>query len=314
VLAGVCMCWSFNLDEDGAIPLPATGRDAQPLDPSLKADKSFLAAQEALKQASAVPDPDPDDYGLTEAKKAAEAAAFSEAANEQSLGDSMLMADFVPTKKNAHQNQRADAIMGKLIMSDLFSNKELEHMKMALTAYSNSHGDLGESNAHTDPDHVTLAKGLSIALRDKAQAEEKAHAAEQELARRKQAHASKLQLNAATLNACKEHIATLNAKSKQMHHKFLNVKGKLQQAETQHHLSKRGFELCASRAKATEAQIRSLKASAIEHMGKESSSETHATKLNSNKPSKDSSACCQTCAKLTNKEKSLLNADCSGCQ
>ena len=53
-------------------------------------------------------------------------------------------------------------MMGKLIMSDLFSNKELGDLKAALVDQARAHKKLGEGNTQTDPDHVALAKGCCI--------------------------------------------------------------------------------------------------------------------------------------------------------
>merc|ERR1712010_424763 len=295
VLAGLCLCAGFNGEEDSITQLPPTGEDAPQQDPTLKADKSFLAAQEALKQAAAVPNPDPDDYGLADAKQAAEAAAFSEEADTQSLGDSMLVGE-IGLKHKSHSHH-VDAIMGKLIMSDLFSNKELGDIKNALVSQSHSHKNLGESNKQADPDHVALAKGLSVALQDKARAQKKIHAVEEQLARAKKAHSVNAQLNA----------ATLNTKSEDMHKQFLTVNAKLQKAETRHHVTKRGFEMCDKREEALQAQVRSLKTSALEQLAKQSNEKVN-TASNSNV-----SPCCQACAKLSSSERTLVNADCSGC-
>lgn len=297
-LAGLCLSAGFNLDDDSITQLPPTGEEAPPQDPTLKADKSFLAAQEALKQAAAVPNPNPDDYGLEDAKQAAQAAAFSEEADTQSLGDSMLVGN-IGLKHKSHDHH-VDSMMGKLIMSDLFSNKELGDLKAALLDQAHAHKKLGESNTQTDPDHVALAKGLSVALQDKAKAEEKIRTVERQLAMVKKAHAVSVQRDAATLSTCKSKVASLSLQSKDMHKEVVSANTKLQEAQTKHHVTQRGFEMCDKRQKALQAQVRSLQTNSLEQLAQRSG--------NSNL-----SPCCQACAKLSSSEKTLLNADCSGC-
>merc|ERR1711865_918813 len=75
----LCLCsgYDLNTDADGSLGLPPSGDDVQPMDSTLKADKSFMAAQESLKQAQALPDVQTDDLGLGEARQAAAAHAGS---------------------------------------------------------------------------------------------------------------------------------------------------------------------------------------------------------------------------------------------
>merc|ERR1712166_714044 len=160
----LCLCsgYDLNTDADGSLGLPPSGDDVQPMDSDLKADKSFMAAQESLKQAQALPDVQTDDLGLGEAKQAAEAQAFTMKAGQEANADSMLLGE---SYKEQHQNKKKghiDALMGKLIMSDMFSEKETNEIKSALMRAGS---DLGEGKAiPAHKDQVPWQKGCPLLL------------------------------------------------------------------------------------------------------------------------------------------------------
>ena len=54
---------------------------------------------------------------------------------------------------------------------------------------------------------INIAAGLSVALQDKAKAEEKIRTVERQLAMVKKAHAVSVQRDAATLSTCKSQVA-----------------------------------------------------------------------------------------------------------
>ena len=73
-LAGLlAVCCGFETGP-GVSQLPQLEDEPpKPIEPQLKADQSFQEAQETLKQAAALPNPSPDDYGLDEARQVAQA-------------------------------------------------------------------------------------------------------------------------------------------------------------------------------------------------------------------------------------------------
>merc|ERR1712166_168503 len=323
-LAALCVCSGFNVFEDGPTALPSLEDEAPAkVEPALKADQSFQAAQEALKQAAAIPDPSPDSYGLEEAQEAAKAEAFNEQASQQSLGDSMLLGESFSDSKTKKKHSHIDALMGKMIMSDMFSPKELEQTKAALDAQGKQ--QLGESSTVTDPDHVALAKGLSLALGAKTKAEDQVQALERTVGRMKKNHSARVQKTAANLSGCQERVKSVQAESKGMQSKVTHMNAELAKATTRHKISARGHELCEQRAASAEAAMSHLKSEAMDFATKAMAKKPIApikkaaasapqvvVKMSAAKSS-NLSPCCQTCARLSQTEIAHLKADCSGC-
>merc|ERR1740130_1538355 len=135
----LCLCsgYDLNTDADGSLGLPPSGDDVQPMDSDLKADKSFMAAQESLKQAQALPDVQTDDLGLGEGKA-------------------------IPAHK----------------------------------------------------DQVALAKGLSIALASKQQAQDQVKKMSQEMVQSKSKRASQMLATATSLAQCKKGFSEARSATK----------------------------------------------------------------------------------------------------
>merc|ERR1740130_15889 len=288
----LCLCsgYDLNTDADGSLGPPPSGDDVQPMDSDLKADKSFMAAQESLKQAQALPDVQTDDLGLGEAKQAAEAQAFTMKAGQEANADSMLLGE---SYKEQHQNEKKghiDALMGKLIMSDMFSEKETNEIKSALMRAGS---DLGEGKAiPAHKDQVALAKGLSIALASKQQAQDQVKKVSQMLA------------TATSLAQCKKGFSEARSATKKTIAKLSAVAN---HQKTVAGVSMRGLELCNKRVASAEHQVASLKGAVNTAVVKS------AAKAKLTSTSASVSPCCQACSKLSHSQAKLLNADCSGC-
>jgi len=300
----LCLCsgYDLNTDADGSLGLPPSGDDVQPMDSDLKADKSFMAAQESLKQAQALPDVQTDDLGLGEAKQAAEAQAFTMKAGQEANADSMLLGE---SYKEQHQNEKKghiDALMGKLIMSDMFSEKETNEIKSALMRAGS---DLGEGKAiPAHKDQVALAKGLSIALASKQQAQDQVKKMSQEMVQSKSKQASQMLATATSLAQCKKGFSEARSATKKTIAKLSAVAN---HQKTVAGVSMRGLELCNKRVASAEHQVASLKGAANTAVVKS------ATKAKLTSTSASVSPCCQACSKLSHSQAKLLNADCSGC-
>merc|ERR1712086_339002 len=293
----LCLCsgYDLNTDADGSLGLPPSGDDVQPMDSDLKADKSFMAAQESLKQAQALPDVQTDDLGLGEAKQAAEAQAFTMKAGQEANADSMLLGE---SYKEQHQNEKKghiDALMGKLIMSDMFSEKETNEIKSALMRAGS---DLGEGKAiPAHKDQVALAKGLSIALASKQRAQDQVKKMSQEMVQSKSKQASQMLATATSLAQCKKAFSEARSATKKTIAKLSAVAN---HQKTVAGVSMRGLELCNKRAASAEHQIASLKGAVNTAVVKSATSAAV-------------SPCCLACSKLSHSQAKLLNADCSGC-
>jgi hypothetical protein len=309
LVCALCLCSGYDLNsiaDDGAIGLPPSDDDdVKPMDSTLKADKSFMAAQESLKQAQALPDVQTDDLGLGEARQAAEAEAFNQEAGQESRADSMLLGESYSKQRRDNRKGHVDALMGKLIMSDMFSEKEVGEIKHALLHASSAH-DLGEGKgvpAHKD--EVALAKGLKVALAKKTQAEDQVKKMSHQMEQSKAQQASMIQATATNLAQCKKDSAAAHAGSSKM---ITALRASKLHSDTVAHVAMRGLDLCNKRAAAAEGQVNSLKGTMNTAAAKAA---TKAVEVQAT--SSTMSPCCQACSKLSTSQSKLLGADCSGC-
>eukprot|EP00657_Telonema_sp_P-1_P003927 TRINITY_DN19147_c0_g1_i2.p1 TRINITY_DN19147_c0_g1~~TRINITY_DN19147_c0_g1_i2.p1 ORF type:complete len:216 (-),score=100.37 TRINITY_DN19147_c0_g1_i2:67-714(-) len=150
--------------------------------------------------------------------------------------------------------------MGKMIMSELFTTKELDEIKGALLQHKNR---LGEANTAKDPDHLALAKGLKVALADKAKAVAQVERMQALMNKIKRAHENNLKLTAQDLAGCKKHIRDMSSTSDVQSAKLGEMAVKLRKAQTQHDVSTVGHKVCSQRMASAEAEVARLKALAM---------------------------------------------------
>merc|ERR1719272_857467 len=309
----LCLCsgYDLNTDADGSLGLPPSGDDVQPMDSDLKADKSFMAAQESLKQAQALPDVQTDDLGLGEAKQAAEAQAFTMKAGQEANADSMLLGE---SYKEQHQNEKKghiDALMGKLIMSDMFSEKETNEIKSALMRAGS---DLGEGKAiPAHKDQVALAKGLSIALASKQQAQDQVKKMSQEMVQSKSKQASQMLATATSLAQCNKRVASAE-------HQVASLKGAVNTAvvksATKAKLTSTSASVspcCQACSKLSHSQAKLLNADCSGCPAEVNTKMKAPRAPFVAKAGGAKSECCQACSMLSKTDIGLLSADCTGC-
>merc|ERR1712086_1010121 len=176
--------------------------------------------------------------------------------------------------------------MGKLIMSDMFSEKETNEIKSALMRAGS---DLGEGKAiPAHRDQVALAKGLSIALASKQQAQDQVQS--------KSKQASQMLATATSLAQCKKGFSEARSATKKTIAKLSAVAN---HQKTVAGVSMRGLELCNKRVASAEHQVASLKGAVNTAVVKS------AAKAKLTSTSASVSPCCQACSKLSHSQAKL---------
>merc|ERR1712072_331230 len=130
LLAGLC---GFAVMASPVVPMDNV--DDSPLQRSLNADPAWRAAQESLKDAQALPST--NDFELKAAQQAAKIQANADklVLTQKYAPTAVSLGEAATQEKPVHMVQaQTDALMGKMVMADMFSEQELDMVKSALNA------------------------------------------------------------------------------------------------------------------------------------------------------------------------------------
>lgn len=332
-VSGPIACYGDN--EDGAVK-------------SLDIDADWRAAQASLKEAAAIPDTDDD--GLAEAQQMAQIQAYNQ---EQSLTQKFANHDLGESAQpKVKQSLNIDALMGKMVMTDMFDEDELDKVKQALMAKQQHESDaksqdLGESKGgrqHAVRAAQTLSVGLKQKMTELAITKKKLQKANKKvkaMASKVKSFQNEKSQETHMLGDCQNRMQHHEQALHAQYRKDLDSMGsRLQAASTQALLTKRALQMCEAKQQGAEGRAvarvarRTDRAVHRANMAMHKRRETRTMKKHlqvqvekklrqefdakladkvGKLSHKKSSKLCAACSKLTLKEHKVLNVDCNAC-